>query len=187
MTSGCIRAMPEPPTSISFQLKSAYRQLMRFARRPNVSTADIHNWYTYVMPTRLKHRVRCFTGKVSYAGLHLDRVELRFYHAHQIHPTLTDVVELHLTLENPDPGDFMRAMSQCGRVHIITAREYHDAEIHDLNFDEDGIVLVDWRSILPTAQVRFWAEMLHGQVANSRAFSPPFHRGGDNDETVDPA
>jgi hypothetical protein len=152
-------------------LMSVYEEIMWLAARPTISASLARTWYTHARANSLSRRIRRFTGKVSTNAATDETVPLRLEHFKRIQTTLTELVQRHIAAGKLDADEFTRVVLDCEQVHIVTFAENYDAMQAKGNYDDAGIILVDWESIAPERQRSLWKRMLVGRVANAAQFA----------------
>lgn len=167
--------MPKSPTldtTTKRELQALYREVMWLARRRNVTPSMARAWYTHVVAGRLCRRIRQFTGKVSRTAIASRNAQLRLEHHARIQTKLTELVARHLKRKRPDPREFIRVLTQCESVHIVTFRENYEAMKHDGDYRAANIHLVAWRNISRPRREELWRHVLRGRVANAADYAP---------------
>jgi hypothetical protein len=154
------------------ELIRIYEEVMWLARRRNVSASCARAWYTHVRSGKVTRRLRRFTGKVSRSAAGARTVNLRLEHYKRIQTTLTALVMRHRKIKKPDPGDFIRVLLNCERVHIVTFGENYAVRRSGGNYRKAGVELLPWRALPPERQAVLWKRMLRGRVANADAYVP---------------
>ena len=152
-------------------LTQVYEEIMWLAKRPNTSPSAARAWYTHIDSLRLHPRLRRFTGLVSQLALQPGAV-LRLEHFQRLQTTLTKLVSDHLRNGTHDPREFIRVVTDCEQVHIVTFRENYDAMKAGGDYSKTGIVLIPWEAIAPETQLMLWKRVLRGKVSNAEAFRP---------------
>jgi hypothetical protein len=152
-------------------LTAVYQEVMWLARRPNTSASAARAWYTHVASARLRRHLRLFSGQVSQRALEPKAV-LRLEHFKRLQTTLTKLVAEHLRTGISDPREFVRVVTDCEQVHIVTARENYDAMKAGGDYSKTDISLLPWEAISPEIQRALWTKMLRGKVANAQDFKP---------------
>ena len=154
---------------IEATLRSVYEEVMWLARRPNTSPASARSWYTHVASVRLRRYLRVFSGKVSRRALEPDAVR-RLEHFKRLQTTLTKLVADHVSRGVSDPREFIRVVTECEQVHIVTFQENYDAMKADGDYDRAGISLIDWKDISPVIRRELFTKVLRGRVSNAEDF-----------------
>jgi hypothetical protein len=88
----------------------------------------------------------------------------------RLQTTLTKLVSDHLRNGTHDPRQFVRVVTECEQVHIVTFRENYDAMKAGGDYSQAGIVLILWEAIAPETQLMLWKRVLRGKVSNAEAF-----------------
>lgn len=152
-------------------LTRIYEEVMWLARRPGTSPSEARGWYTHIASNRLRRHLRSFTGQVSQRALQPDAV-LRLEHFKRLQTTLTKLVTDHLRNGTDDAQQFVRVVTDCEQVHIVTARENYDAMKAGGDYATAGITLAAWETIAPDMQLVLWKRVLRGRVSNAGGFNP---------------
>ena len=97
---------------------------------------------------------------------------MRFEHFNRLQTALTKLVDRHLREGIYDPGEFIRVVTECEQVHIVTFRENYDAVMVNGDYHKANIALVAWADIAPETQQAIWSKKLRGQVCNAEEFRP---------------
>lgn len=159
-------------SAFSQELTAIYEQVMWLARQPGVTPSMARAWYTHVWANRIKLRIRQFTGQASARAVSNPEQVLRLEHYLRIQTSLTGLVKAHLAEDRTDPEAFIRMLTECERVHIVTFRENYDAQSAAGDSLAAGIDMVPWASIPAEKRATLWKRMLRGRVANARDFQP---------------
>ena len=159
------------PFDAESTLAAIYEEVMWLARRPHTTPSDARAWYTHVASVRLRRNLRIFSGRVSQQALLHDAVP-QLEHFKRLQTTLTKLVSDHLRDKTHDPRHFIRVVTDCEQVHIVTRRENYDARKASGDYAQAGIVLLEWQAIPPEAQLRLYKRVLRGKVSNSHVFNP---------------
>jgi hypothetical protein len=154
------------------ELIAIYREVMWLARRRNVTASAARAWYTHIRSGRIARRLRQFSGKVSRAAAEREGATLRLEHYKRMQTTLTSLVTRHKPRKKPNPEEFVRALLECERVHIVTFEENYAAMRAGGNYRKAKIELLRWRDLPPARQASLWKTMLRGRVANAKAYAP---------------
>ena len=152
-------------------LTRIYEEIMWLAKRPSTSPSAARAWYTHIASNRLRRYLRTFTGQVSQQALQPGAV-LRLEHFKRLQTTLTKLVTEHLRNGTSDPSQFIRVISDCEQVHIVTAPENYAAMKADGDYAKAGIVLVAWENVALETQLLLWKRVLTGRVSNASDFNP---------------
>jgi hypothetical protein len=165
--------MKSPNTAFDAEarLTAIYEEIMWLARRSDITPSEARAWYTHVTSGRLRRHLRIFSGQVSQQALQPDAV-VRLEHFKRLQTTLTKLVSEHLRKDICDPHEFIRVVTDCEQVHIVTARENYEAMKAGGDYSKAGIMLLDWHTLAPEAQHRFWTKVLRGRVSNAQGFKP---------------
>lgn len=70
-----------------------------------------------------------------------------------------------------DPREFIRVVTECEQVHIVTFRENYEAAMANGDYRKAKIELVGWADIAPKTQRVLWSK-LRGRVCNAEKFRP---------------
>jgi hypothetical protein len=159
------------PLDAEAMLTAVYEEVMWLARRPNTSPSAARAWYTHIASVRLRRHLRIFSGLVSHQALEPNAV-LRLEHFKRLQTTLTKLVAEHLRKGISDPGEFVRVVTDCEQVHIVTTRENYEAMKAGGDYSTAGISLLAWESIAPETQRALWAKVLKGRISNAQDFKP---------------
>ena len=165
---------PSTPFDAATKLAAIYEEIMWLARRHDTRASEARSWYTHVTSGRLRRHLRRFSGQVSEQALQPDAV-LRLEHFKRLQTTLTKLVSEHVRNDIHDPQEFIRVVTDCERVHIVTMRENYEAMKARGDYSKAGIILLEWHTIAPEAQHRLWTKVLRGRVSNAQAFKPNQH------------
>ena len=157
-------------SALNQELKGIYEQVMWLARQSGVTPSMARAWYTHVWAEKVKRRIRHFTGQVSARAVSDPGQVLRLEHYLRIQTSLTGLVTEHLAEDRSDPEAFIRMLTECERVHIVTFRENYDAQAAAGDYLAAGIDLVSWASIAANTRAVLWKKMLRGRVANAPDF-----------------
>jgi hypothetical protein len=159
------------PTDPAAMLATVYEEVMWLARRPNTSPSAARAWYTHIASFRLRRYLRRFSGQVSRRALEPGAV-LRLEHFKRLQTTLTTLVAEHVKRGIPDPQEFVRIVTECEQVHIVTFLENYEARKAGGDYLKAGILLLDWKDVAPDVQRALWTKMLRGRVSNAPDFKP---------------
>ena len=160
------------PTELCNKLLVIYEEMMWLAHRPGVTESQARAWYTHVMATTLRRRLRHFTGEVSKEAAKNTVVPLRLEHFNRIQTKLTGLVRQHKKLAKPNPDEFIQLLVECERVRIVTFHENYKALRAKGNYIEAGIELLSWDKLRKDRQAELWKKVLQGKVANANDYRP---------------
>ena len=79
-----------------------------------------------------------------------------------------------------NPGEFIRVVTECEQMHIVTFRENYEVVIANGDYHKADITLVPWADIPPETQRVLWSKKLRGQVCNAEEFRPKQHARHDS-------
>ena len=156
---------------VQTMLEGAYEEVMWLARRPHTSPTAARAWYTHIASSRFRRHICKFSGLVSPRALEPGAL-LRFEHFNRLQTVLTKLVARHLCEGISDPGEFIRVVTECEQVHIVTFRENYEAAMANGDYHKADIALVAWQDIAPETQRVLWSKKLRGQVCNAEEFHP---------------
>lgn len=151
-------------------LEGTYEEVMWLARRPHTSPSMARAWYTHIATGRFRRRICKFSGLVSRRALKPGGT-LRLEHFNRLQTALTNLVARHLREGIYDPREFIRVVTKCEQVHIVTFRENYEAAMANGDYRKAKIELVAWADIAPETQRVLWSK-LRGRVCNAEAFRP---------------
>jgi len=155
------------PTDPAAMLTAVYEEVMWLARRPNTSPSSARAWYTHIASFRLRRYLRRFSGQVSRRALEPGAV-LRLEHFKRLQTTLTKLVAEHVKRGIPDPQEFVRIVTECEQVHIVTFLENYEARKAGGDYLKAGILLLDWKDVART----------YNALSGRNAEGPGFQRSG---------
>jgi hypothetical protein len=96
---------------------------------------------------------------------------LRFEHFNRLQTVLTKLVARHLREGISDPGEFIRVVTECEQVHIVTFRENYDAAMANGDYHKANIALVAWADIALETQHVLWSKKLRGKCVTPKSFA----------------
>jgi hypothetical protein len=166
-----VKRKTHPPVSRA-KLAAIYEEVMWLAERPNITPSAARSWYTHVAAVTLRRSVRRFTGKISDSAATDEGAILRLEHYKRIQTTLTKLVARHVKTGTRSPEEFIRTVTDCEQVHIVTLAENYAAMKAKGDYLLAGISLRDWRSLPVKRQRVFWRKILNGKVSNAADFAP---------------
>jgi hypothetical protein len=153
-------------------LLSIYEEMRWLAARPGVTVGQARAWYASIRAEPLKRRIRQFSGMVSERAAGAPGgVPLILEHYGRMHASISELIKDHLRNGRSAPEEFVRAVLEVERVHIVTPRENIDARQAKGYYVVARIQLVSWGELSRKRQLNLWETMLRGKVANARAFS----------------
>jgi hypothetical protein len=147
----------ENNTDVQTMLAGAYEEVMWLARRPHTSPSAARAWYTHIACGRFRRHICKFSGLVSRRALEPAAV-LRLEHFNRLQTMLTQLVARHLREGISDPGEFIRVVTKCEQVHIVTFRENYEASMANGDYHKAGIALLAWADIAPETQHVLWSK-----------------------------
>jgi len=159
------------PVDPAAMLTAVYEEVMWLARRPDTSPSAARAWYTHIASFRLRRYLRRFSGQVSRRALEPSAV-LRLEHFKRLQTTLTKLVADHVKGGVSDPREFVRVVTECEQVHIVSVRENYEARKAAGDYLKAGILLLDWKDVAPDLQRALWTKVLRGRVSNAPDFEP---------------
>lgn len=154
------------------RLVGIYEDMIWLSRREHVTPARARAWYTAVMSESMKTKVRMFTGRVSRAAVEADEGNLVLEHYNRLSRSLTEMLESHVKSGNHDANAFLCLIEDCERVNITTVDENHRVQSKKGDYQQAGIVLLDWKAIEKDKRHSLWRKKLRNQVANHHEYAP---------------
>jgi len=156
---------------LNVQLIKLYEEIMWLAKRPNITPSEARAWFTHVRATKLRLKIRRFSGKVS-AEAAKGKEELRLEHFERIQTKLTDLVSDHVRRKFNKPEEFINSLLKWEQVHIVTRTENYAAMRHKGDYKAAGIKLISWNKLPSKKQEELWAKAIKGRVCNADKFKP---------------
>ncbi len=89
----------------------------------------------------------------------------------RIQTKLTALVTAHLKLQTPSSKEFIQALLEHERVHIVTLKENYEAMKAGGDYSKAGIELVAWSDISIEHRRTLWTKMLRGKVMNAADYA----------------
>lgn len=155
-------------------LLSIYEEMRWLAARPGVTVGQARAWYASIRAEPLKRRIRQFSGMVSEKAAGASAgAPLILEHYGRMHASISELLKDHLRQGRSAPEEFIRAVLEVERVHIVVPRENVDARRAKGDYLVAGIQLVPWSELPRERQLGLWQTMLRGKVANAKAFAAP--------------